>query len=176
MAEERGGRGPPASSREVKPSGPMLEAPPPRASPAVGTQARSAARGRSQPRAHTRGLGAGRVRRSPAPGRAHWFGAAPGLSQPPPLPFSGPRAPRAPRRDRARLLARWLAGPRAPSPASLPGARSAAVRRRSSRSSKRRSSSRTRRTRVLALALGSPGHGRRSQPARVQLPERRRKK
>lgn len=176
MAEEPGERSPPAPPQEVRPPGLMLEALPPRASPAVVTQVGSAARGRSRSGAHTRAGGGAGPGEAPPPRRAHWFGAAPGLSQTPPLPSSGPRAPRAPRRDRARRLARWLAGPRAPSPASLPGARSAAARRRSSRSSSssRRSGSRPRRTRVPALALGSPGHGRRSQPARVQPPERRR--
>lgn len=111
-----------------------------------------AAQGRSRPRAPAQG-GAG-PREAPPPGRVNWFRAAPGLSQPSPLPSSGPRAPRAPRRDRARSLGRALL---------RPPVWSARARRRPDDAAVC-----ARLTSLAPLALGFPGYGTRSQPARVQ--------
>ncbi|XP_021515132.1 collagen alpha-1(III) chain-like [Meriones unguiculatus] len=103
--------------------------------------------------AHRLGEGAG-PREAPPPEPANWFREAPGHAHPAPLLSSGPRAPRAPRRGRARSPGRALC-----LSASLLGARSAAARRRSSCA---------RRTRLAALAPGSPATERGSPPARVQ--------
>lgn len=154
VAEEPRGSVLPTPLREARPSGLAQEALRPRASTAVGAQALRAAGGRSRPRAPVEGGG---PEGSPAP-RARGLvlrGAGPLLviappffrASSPPWAASGLRSP---------------CRPRAPPPASLVGARSAAAA-----AARRRSS---------GARARLPGHGTRSHPARVQPPERRRRR